>query len=237
LIASTIVTASTASEWVTAVGTVAAAVAAVAIALWGTHRERQGRPVLSLEFDHELRPPDFMAGMWSGDGQYESHWVRLRVENRAGKRSAEDVEVRVQRLERHDDVQDDGARTIDYVPLGWSSTRATEGAPPVTQVTIPPGFSRHVDLLAIDGEVRAPGVAHGKPIVAIQVWPPPTDDRHLLKGGAYTIHLAVAARDTDAAYYRIDVKVPSERLGADEIRNELEVSAPVPEKPPHLVDA
>jgi hypothetical protein len=214
-------------DWLQAGGTVGAVVVALGIAWWAGVRERRQRPALSLEFDPELRPPDFMAGMRSDEGRIESHWVRLRVENRSGRRSADDVEVLFVRLEGKEQPQ--GVRTLDVVPLGWSSTQ-DEGGRALTRITIPPGLSRHVDLLAIEGSELGSEIAT-RPVAAIQVSPVPTDDRHLLPGGSYTFHLAVAARDTDAAYFKLDVEVPSERLSEATIRENLAVSSPVKDHP------
>jgi hypothetical protein len=204
-------------------------VAALGIAWWGVYRERRFRPLLSLDFDPELRPPDFMAGMWSGSGKFESHWVRLRVENKSGRRSADDVEVLVIGLE----PTSSGAsvRTLDVVPLRWSSTQDSSGRA-ATRITIPPGLSRHVDLIAIDGlrRIEDDEGSNGRPVVAIQVEPTPSDDRHLLPGGRYTLHLAVAARDTDAAYFQLELQTPEQRFSAAEIREHVRVSRPLAER-------
>jgi hypothetical protein len=224
-----VVVGATTIEWFQAVGTVAAVAAAVGIAWWGFYRERRRRPLLSLDFDPDLRAPDFMAGMWSGNGKFESHWVRLRVENKSGRRSADDVEALVIGVEP---ASPNGpARTLDVVPLRWSSTQDSYGRA-ATRITIPPGLSRHVDLIAIDGVRRAADeTVDERPVVAIQVEPTPSDDRHLLPGGKYRVHLAVAARDTDATYFELDLEVPGERFGSDEIRKHLRVSRPVPKGP------
>jgi hypothetical protein len=212
--------------WLQASGTFCAVAAALGIAWRGERRERQRRPVLSLAFDPSLEPPDFMRGMWSrhGEDQWESHWVRLRVENSAGRRSADDVEVLFLSLEALDEAG--SQRTLDVVPLRWSSTQGDAGGA-LTRITIPPGLARHVDLLAIRGRCPEADPEAHQPPVAIQVWPVPTDERHRLRGGRYVFHLAVAARDTDAAFFRVDVTVPGERFPADEIRDHLSVSQPV----------
>ena len=213
-------------DWLQAAGTFAAVVAAVGIAVWGAHRERKRQPALSLAFDPSLQAPDVMAGMWSTDGvgSYESHWVRLRVENAAGRNSADDVEVLFLALESLDGG--DAQPTLDVVPLKWSSTQGDAGGA-LTRVTIPPGIARHIDLLSIDGAGSESPHEAGDPVAAIQVWPTPTDDRHLLRGGRYAFNLAVVARDTDAAYFRLEVAIPRDRLGVTEIREQLRVSAPM----------
>jgi hypothetical protein len=226
-----VVVIATALAWIQAGGTLAAVAAALGIAWRGERRERQRQPVLSLRFDPSLEPPDFMRGMWSrhGDDQWESHWVRLRVENSAGRRSADDVEVLFLSLEALDEAG--SQRTLDVVPLRWSSTQGDAGGA-LTRITIPPGLARHVDLLGIRGSCpEADPEAHRLP-VAIQVWPIPTDERHRLPGGRYVFHLAVAARDSDAAFFRLEVMVPGERFGAKEIREHLSVSEPVKERRP-----
>jgi hypothetical protein len=213
-------------DWLQAAGTFAAVVAAVGIAVWGARRERQRQPALSLAFDPSLKAPDFMAGMWSTDGVdwFESHWIRLRVENAAGRNSADDVEVLFLGLESLDGG--DTQRTLDVVPLKWSSTQGDAGGA-LTRITIPPGIARHIDLLAIDGSGSESAHEPGDPISALQVWPVPTDNRHLLRGGRYAFYLAVVARDTDAAFFRLEVTVPRDRSDAAEIREQLRVSAPI----------
>ncbi len=223
--------AATVVDWVQAVGTLGAVAAALGIAWWGSHRVRHSQPALSLAFDASLRPPDFMAGMLSDNGAFESHWVRLRVENASGKRSADDVEVL---FIRHDSTANPATnRTLDVVPLRWSSTEDHSGKA-LTRITIPPGLYRHVDLLAIGG-IAGESVSSddARPIAAIQVQPTPTDDRHLLPEGSYIFHLAVAARDTDAAFFKLEVKVPGERLNKTQIQQCLTVLPPVREQPPY----
>lgn len=213
-------------DWFQAVGTFGAVVAAVGIAVWGVHRERRQRPSLTLAFDTSLQPPDFMAGMWSGDGVdwYESHWVRLRVQNAAGRKSADDVEVLLREVQSLDEAAD--VRTLDVCPLRWSSTQGpADGA--LTRITIPPGLARHVDLLAIDGSGAGSAAEPTEPVAALQVWPRPTDNRHLLPAGRYVLHLAVVARDTDATFFDLEVSVPGEHLNAEDVRKHLQVSTPV----------
>lgn len=120
-------------QYVAAFGGIAAAGTAVGIATWGAFRDRRQRPRLKLLYDHD-QGEDFAVGI-NDDSQ---HWVRLRVRNAPGRRSAEDVEVVVVRVERHD------GETIGRLtgfPFGWTNMRDEHGQP-VTRLAIPPGVAR-----------------------------------------------------------------------------------------------
>ncbi len=201
-----------------------AGVVAIVIAGWQAIRERVRRPSLSLAFDPD-DPYDYMAGVGTTARQ-ESHWVRLRVQNARGKRSAEDVEVLV--------VEVSGGRNggppLAGSPVIWSNMRA--GGEHVTRLTVPPGIARHVDLLGLveppydEVNIPAPVEGHTQTTVQLQIWPLPADGRHELGKGRYDIVLAVVARDTDSREYKVTVTYDGKWWTAEQIKQHLRVEPP-----------
>jgi hypothetical protein len=147
-------------EYVGAFGGIAAAATAVGIATWTARRDRRQRPRLELLYD-DRHTDDFAAGL-NDDSQ---HWVRLRVFNAPGRRSAEDVEVVVVQFEeeeadRLDPMLLTGERTRRGVLTGfaltWSNTFDNSGLH-ATRIAIPPGVYRRVDLLSVHQPVGSDG--------------------------------------------------------------------------------
>ena len=87
--------AANATEALKTIGPFAAAAAAVAIAIRNIVRDRLKQPNLSLSSDPE-DPFDYMTGFRAG--RAESHWIRVRFQNKPRRRSAHEVEVLVVRL-------------------------------------------------------------------------------------------------------------------------------------------
>jgi hypothetical protein len=216
-------------DYIAAFGTVAASMTALAIAFWARSREDRQRPVLRLEYD-DGKGDDLIVGFVAID--HEQHWLRMRVINEWGRRSADDVEVLVVRLVRKG--SSDG-RSINGYSLPWSN-QSDAASGERTRITIPPGVARHFDLLSIvepetpngggvwirgtapPGEVNAPA--------ELAIRPTPLDGRHRLGAGTYTIILAVTARDTDAVYYAIDISFDGLWWSGDAIRTALDVKGP-----------
>jgi hypothetical protein len=121
------------------------------------------------------------------------HWVRLRVSNAKGRRSAEKVEVFLLRCERRDAA---GTQTpVNERPLSWSGVREPDDVTRITRTIIPPGVTRHIDLLSIqkeDGEAKA----------SLRVVPVPREDRHKFTRGEFHIELVLAAQDVNARRYK-----------------------------------
>lgn len=121
-------------EWITAFGTVAAAVVALFVAIglqwWQARSARDRVPVLSLEKDESSWLSTSMG--WSK--------CRLTVENHPGKAAAHDVLVSVERIR-------EGGGDRHLFPLNmtlpWSQFFGEAGLRPMT---IPAGARRHVDL-------------------------------------------------------------------------------------------
>lgn len=203
-------------------GFVAAAVAAW-IALRSTWLGQKRRPDLQLLYDHH-DGDDFAVGVNEGT----AHWVRLRVENaeagRAGRDSADDVEVLIVGASR----EDGGPLTqLNGCAFIWSNVRDPDGRE-LTRLTIPPGTARRFDLLAYqppqkEDEGRRDGADGAK--AWLQVIPTPFDNSHgMSEPGHYLLHVVVAARDTDATYYRIGIEFDGKWWGVDSIRDHLKVT-------------
>jgi hypothetical protein len=209
-------------------GFVAAAVAAW-IALRSTWLGQKRRPDLHLLYDH-YDGDDFAVGVNEGT----AHWVRLRVENaeagRAGRDSADDVEMLIVAALR----EDGGPLTqLNGCAFIWSNVRDPAGRK-LTRLTIPPGTARRFDLLAYqppekeDDEDRRVAVYQDGADGAkawLRVIPTPFDNSHgMSEPGHYLLHVVVTARDTDATYYRIGVEFDGKWWGVDSIRDHLKVT-------------
>lgn len=126
--------------------------------------------------------------------------VRLRVGNRPGKDTADDVVVIVTDLRRLDGPEHASPPSLVGLPLTWSGT-----SPSLTVASVHPGSERHVDLVhAGRGELR------------LALNPQPTGSRDLLDSGTYEISIEIRARNADAIRYVI----PLSWDGADELRVE-----------------
>jgi hypothetical protein len=104
------------------------------------------RPKLDLRFDH-VGNDQVIVGTAPG---FEAAYVRLRVANRAGKDTADDVVVMVTEVRRVPDSEEATAEVRPIgLPLAWSGT-----SPPLTVASVHPGSQRHVDLLHVDWPAR-----------------------------------------------------------------------------------
>lgn len=204
-------------EWIVAGAAVVAAfgtLSAVLVALYrDTWRERRSRPLLSLHLDPIWTESN--RDLFWQQGQSPALWLRPRVGNENGRRSAEDVEVLVTAFLALGGDEEAWQPPLDIYPLRWSATQDS-------RVQIPPGVSRHVDLLMFpaptvsDGQggfltappedelqttgflcVRQEGPsAHSGSAVSDQVF-----ENH-----RYRIELAVVARDIDSRAYALEVE-------------------------------
>ena len=132
--------------------------------------------------------------------------VRMRVVNRPGKDTADEVVVVVTTLQR----LGDGETSPVGVPLTWSGT-----SPPRTIATVHPGSQRHVDLLHCDT---------GSDALQLDLSPKPTAGHDELEAGSYEISVEVRARNADAIRYVIPVTWDGDWSG--EIWEHLRVEAP-----------
>ncbi len=201
-----------ARDWLTAVGTIGAAGAAV---YFGGIRDRWRRPELALTYDPNPAAQDcVVVNVVPGDPP-EAAYYRLRVENRKNRTAAEEAEVIVV-----------GARSpdgnvlirIEGMPLVWSNTNDVTRLP-----FLPGGTFRHVDLVMCQREWPMDRA------VQFEVRPRPSDARNRVGPGGYEIELAVTAKNTTARRFRVHVSHDAKwGPGRDSIRDHLMVIGPTP---------
>jgi hypothetical protein len=162
-----------------AIGTIGAVAYALFRDLVVTPRRR---PKLELRFD---RGGNDQVVVETEAGS-EAAYARLRVANRGGRDTADDVVVMVTELRR---LENSETRPIG-LPLAWSGSR-----PPLTVASVHPGSERHVDLLHLSEAVP----------VQLDLTPQPTGGRGVLEAGAYEISVEVRARNADAICYAVPV--------------------------------
>jgi len=228
-------------EWIVAGAAIAAAfgtLSAVLLALYrDTWRERRSRPLLSLRLDPVWTESN--RDLFWQQGQSPSHWLRPRVKNEKGRRSAEDVEVLVTAFYALGGDDEAWQPPLDIYPLQWSATQDP-------RVQIPPGVSRHVDLLMFP----APTVSdrQGGFLTA-----PPEDEQRTTgficvrqegtsanSGSAvsdqvfehhrYRIELAVVARDIDSRAYAIEIEFDGRYRYSSDFWDEMTLTPPQPIK-------
>lgn len=212
-------------EWTDVVGAFGPFVAA-ATALWiafrATRRERSRRPKLTVHFDASGRE-DFVIGARDSEGR-ERHWVRLRVANAIGKRTAENVEILFLDL-RSNNPADAIVRTMPVSgrAFRWTHHDHPDGKP-VTKMDIAPGASRHFDLLRLAEPFVGP-VNPGQTgaLVGLLLYPPTDPLRYALAAGKYQALIVITARDTDATYYSIEVEFDGLWWSAADVGKHLQI--------------
>lgn len=168
-------------------------------------RDWRLRPKLALE--HGDRESDRVTTV-SFDAQAHHkakvHFVRLRVGN-GGKRTARGVQVLLTDCVGIGAVED---RLVDTQPLRWSSM-FNDANKPITQLDLPPGVERPIDLLHVQetttrvsdqyGDSRQ--VPTGQTVSVLEVVPGHLDERHVLPSGGFRVGLVVTAEDVGAKKY------------------------------------
>ena len=202
-----------------AIGTVGTVVYALFRDVFVTPRRR---PKLDLRFDHGGND-QVIVGTTAG---WEAAYVRLRVTNRNGKDTADDVVAMVTELRRlaDSDTTIAEARPIG-LPLTWSGS-----SPPRTLASVHPGSERHIDLLHVDwpGRDEADTGRKWSDTVPVQldVAPKPAGGQDLLESGAYEISVEVRARNADAIRYAIPVHWDGKWSGKAGMWDHLRVDPP-----------
>jgi hypothetical protein len=205
------------SNSVIAVATSFAAVGTVAAVLIALYRdlvhERRVRPSLRIDFDPAGRQRNLDL-VTVGPTDDRVHWVRLRVSNAKRRRSAEKVEVFLLRCQRLD--QQGPQTPVNERPLSWSGVREPDDVTRITRTIIPPGVTRHVDLLSIQKE-------DGEPRASLRVVPVPREGRHKFSDGEFEIELVLAAQDVDAKRYKGLIAYDGGWAEGDEMWKHLDV--------------
>lgn len=182
------------ATWAVAIGTLGAVGYALFRDLIVTPRRR---PSLELAFDREGHDQLVHSGA--------AH-VRMRVVNRPGKDTADEVVVVMTTLRRVSEPEE--TRPIG-LPLTWSGS-----SPPLTMSSVHPGSERHVDLPRCD---RRSGLQ-------LDLSPKPPTGADVLEPGSYELSVEVRARNADAIRYVIPVAWDGEEAG--EIWDHLRVKGP-----------
>jgi hypothetical protein len=201
-------------------GPFVAAVVALYIAFRSERRDRRRQPDLRLLFDPATDDIEVATE------EHEKHWVRLRVANRWGRRTAEDVEVLIV------DVQPRLKASLNGFTLAWANPPESDHRWPTVPLparqTIPPGTARHIDVLNMaprsgwgsDDVIEGVTLAY----IALQAQPERRDDRHVLSDGHWYVLLAVTARDTDATFYGVTIDFDGLWWSGEHVKDHLNLS-------------
>jgi hypothetical protein len=167
------------------------------------------RPQLELRFEH---PGTDQVVVETEDG-LNACCVRLRVVNRPGKDTADDVVAVVTEIRQ---LADDETIPIG-LPLRWSGSN-----PPLTVASVHPGSERHIDLV----HVGLPGREGEAMPLQLDVSPKPAGSRHIMGTGSFEISLEVRARNADATRYTISVTWDGKWSGKAAMHDHLRVEQP-----------
>jgi hypothetical protein len=200
-------------DWLAAIGTAAAAILALYI---GVIRERLRRPQLSLHFERGTSDTIVVGGVERlTEDSSDVAYLRLRVRNRSGRVTAEDVEVTITGAR---ELQLEGPQVVrlDGLPLGFSNT-----APTATRMHVSPGGERHVDLAHIELDRRR----QFERAVWIDVHPRPADRQLASMGhGVLELELTVTARDVDAVRHVLELRFTGEATDDGTLWDRLQVT-------------
>jgi hypothetical protein len=183
-----VVIATTATDWLTAIGTVLAVVVALGLQGWITWREHRRRPKVSLSFDR-------FAYAWEGHDP-QIRYLRLAVTNADGKHAADDVEVLVLKIDGGPVGSGIVDRWFANSALRWPNLRKHD----LPRVTVPPGASRYVDLGAW---APSPVAQDHRFLFELALDMKPLSEAHILEPGTYDIELAVGPRNADSTRWNV----------------------------------
>lgn len=191
------------TDWLTAIGTIMAVLAALGIAIFHEHLRRLfWHPTLDIHFENQ--PPDCnlmpITNPQTG-AQATCHYFRIRVHN-IGKSSAETVEVFIEQIQRR---RADGTfeRWQNFLPLNlvWSHYVQPYFA------KIPPQVYKHCDLgHIIDPDLRNlfPGedcpplnLPESQTVMSLALIVLPSTGTYLLPAGFYRLTLVAAAANAE----------------------------------------
>jgi hypothetical protein len=180
------------------------------------------RPKLELRFD---RTGNDQVIVGTAEGSAAAH-VRLRVANREGRETADDVVVVVTECRRLPDSEEAPAEARPIgLPLTWSGSN-----PPLTVGSVHPGSERHIDLVHVDWPARdedeiARRWSDTVP-VQLDLTPKPAGGHDALEPGRYEIAVEVRARNADASRYGISIEWDGKWSGRAAMWDHLHVESP-----------
>jgi hypothetical protein len=176
-------------QWVIAFGTLIAAGAAVYV---GVIREWRSQPKLSLHFDPDDSTDAQLVGLLhSGTAAF----ARLRVKNQPRRKTAEEVEIVVWRVEI---LVPDPTRRHTKSPLSDLSLAVSNTEPqPTSKVNIAPGAERHIDFVHVEVGASA---------LWVDVYPYPVDQRNIIDARTIELELVLTARNAAASRHRVTVE-------------------------------
>lgn len=211
------------TEWLTAIGTVAAVVVALVIAVFHEHLGiLLWHPTLQILLEN--RPPDChlttLTNLRTG-AQASCYYFRLRVRN-SGNASAETVEVFVEEIHRR---RADGTfeRWQDFLPLNLVWTHYGQPYFP----KIPPQTYKHCELgHIVDPSLRQQfagedhpslGVSQSQAVMCLDLIVRPATGTHLIRPGVYRLVVVAVAANANAIRRTIDLNLTGNWF-ADESR-------------------
>jgi hypothetical protein len=184
-----------AAEWVAAIGTWVAALAAVLAVVLAlqlrVRRERRTRPFPTMSFENEPSSAEWAAVSRTGA---RSLWLRFSVENPPGRNTAREVRVLITHVEAP-------RERVELVPGGrllWTDLREPTS-------DLPAGISRMVDIATIQLPDKEEATT-----LRLGVQMAPGDPRNVLEPGSYGLELAVTAQDVDAVFYHTSLTFESD---------------------------
>ncbi len=168
-----------------------------------TISSRQRSPSLSLDYSGPPRDATTVQVDYLPEPgrTVPSHWLRVRVANKGGRRrkSANHVEVRLNEVARLLDRWREMV-PVDSSALIWSNQPQESGS-----ITIAPGAERRADVAVL----RWPPGAKAMPIdgsggcwAELRVLPVPSSDRHHLQAGRYLLDMVLTGEDISAKRYQ-----------------------------------
>jgi hypothetical protein len=187
-------------DWVAlgSIGTLAAVITALVIAIWGPQLQTLfSKPKLTVSI--KMHPPDSMKMLVRGvGGQHymESYQCRLLITN-TGKREARNVEVKA----RHLQIVPNGGtghEDLTFIPMNlqWAHTDGLSRAEQITAKRIEPGLDKHCNLC---------GMTNAAPLLnfATEVSPTPIRENvyaNRKQPGNYLLDIVIAADNAKAVY-------------------------------------
>lgn len=203
--------------------TVAVAIGTIGTVVYALFRDvlmtPRRRPKLELRFDG-CGSDQVIVETAEGDAAS----IRLRVVNRPGKDTADDVVVLVTEVRRLEEDTTTAEATPIVLPLTWSGS-----SPPLSVASVHPGSQRHIDLVHVDLPPEdETEIERRWSVMQLQldVSPKPTGGQDTLAPGNLEIAAEVRARNADALCYVIPVHWDGEWSGRAELWDHLRVEPP-----------